>query len=172
MEIVTLEGDQIGKEHGRAMYRFYLDTIERKMSYAYLSEAFFEMMCSDFRHRIVLFMARRDSQWVAGAIHYRKGARLYGRYWGCLEHHPYLHFELCYYRAIEYAIEQGIALVEAGAQGPQKALRGFLPSAVHSAHWIADENFRDAIGRYVLAEAGEVEAVIESEHYDSYNALS
>jgi predicted N-acyltransferase len=138
------------------------------MSYPYLTAAFFEQIFSKFRHRIVLCMARRDGVWIAGAIHFQKGARLYGRYWGCAEHHPYLHFELCYYRAIEYAIEHEIDLVEAGAQGPQKTLRGFLPTAVHSAHWIADERFRDAIARYVLVEAGDVEATIESEDYDPY----
>lgn len=168
VEIVPLSGDEVGVDHARAMYRFYLNTIDRKMSYAYLTPEFFEQMCDRFRHRVVLFMARRNGDWVAGAIHYRKGRRLYGRYWGCVEHHPYLHFELCYYRAIEYAIEHGIDVVEAGAQGPQKTLRGFLPTAVHSAHWIADERFRDAIAHYVLAESGDVQSAIENEIYDPY----
>ncbi|MBV1897001.1 MAG: GNAT family N-acetyltransferase, partial [Rhodobacteraceae bacterium] len=113
------------------------------------------------RDDIVLVLAERNGQWIAGALNFVGRETLYGRYWGCIEHHPCLHFELCYYRAIDIAIEQGLARVEAGAQGEHKLARGYLPTQTHSLHWVGDPGFANAIAQYLEAERTAVEEEIE-----------
>src|SRR6056297_1699207 len=110
---------------------------------------------------MLLVLALRDGQPVAGALNFIGRDVLYGRYWGCMEDHPCLHFELCYYRAIDFAIAHGMARVEAGAQGEHKLARGYLPVATHSLHWISDPGFRDAVARYLDAERAAVDEEIE-----------
>jgi len=144
-----LVGDDIGEDHWDAFYRFYRDTIGRKWGPAYLNRAFFSLLHQTQRERIVLVWAEHDGRAVGGALNLIGGDTLYGRYWGCLERYRFLHFEACYYRAIQFAIEHGLARVEAGAQGPHKIQRGYLPVATYSAHWIADPALRRAIAQYL-----------------------
>ena len=108
--------------------------------------------------RIVLVMAKRAGRYVAGAINFRGANTLYGRNWGCIEDHPFLHFEVCYHQAIDFALEKGLARVEAGAQGEHKLARGYMPSLTHSAHFIAHAGLRRAVAHYLSAERAEVEA--------------
>src|SRR3546814_5680895 len=104
------------------------------------SSDLFRRLQATMADRVVLVMARRDGQWIAGAWNMLGDDCLYGRNWGCIEHHPFLHFECCYYQAIDYAIRHGLARVEAGAQGEHKLARGYLPAPIHSAHWLADRS--------------------------------
>jgi predicted N-acyltransferase len=113
------------------------------------------------RDDVLLVLARRRGRWVAGALNFIGREALYGRYWGCIEDHDCLHFELCYYRAIDWAIAHGLARVEAGAQGEHKLARGYLPVATHSLHWIADPGFARAVARFLDAEAAAVGQEIE-----------
>ncbi len=145
----TLTGDAIGDEHWEAFYGFYRDTVGRKWAHGYLSRAFFRELHRTMADRVVLVMAEDDGRPVGGALHLLGDDALYGRYWGCVEDHRFLHFEACYYRAIDFAIERGLKRVEAGAQGPHKIQRGYLPCRTYSAHWIADPGFRDAVARYL-----------------------
>jgi hypothetical protein len=110
---------------------------------------------------MLLVLAERDGRPVAGALNFIGRETLYGRYWGCIEHHPFLHFELCYYQAIEQAIAMGLQRVEAGAQGEHKLARGYLPTQTYSLHWIGDPGFADAVQRYLEAERAAVEEEIE-----------
>ncbi len=151
-EIKLLTGDQIEPEHWDAFWRFYQDTGARKWGTPYLTRKFFDIAHETMREDMLLILAERDGQPIAGALNFIGADTLYGRYWGCVEDHPCLHFELCYYRAIDFAIEHGMALVEAGAQGAHKLARGYLPVTTHSLHWIADPSFRDAIARFLQAE--------------------
>jgi predicted N-acyltransferase len=134
------------------MYRFYLTTIEKMGAIAYLTPLFFETVFAEMRGAIVLMLAKRDGEWIAGALNYRKGGALFGRYWGCSQEVRGLHFELCYYQGIEYAIARGLRLFEAGAQGEHKLARGFLPQLTYSAHWIEQPAFRSAIANFVEQE--------------------
>jgi predicted N-acyltransferase len=154
-------GDQIEPEHWDAFWMFYQDTGMRKWGSPYLSREFFDIAQETMRDDILLIMCERDGRWVAGAMNFIGRNTLYGRYWGCQEDHPCLHFEVCYYQAIDYAITHGMARVEAGAQGEHKLARGYLPSAVHSLHWIGDPGFRDAVERYLVAERNAVDEEIE-----------
>ena len=160
-DIVTLRGDQIEPEHWDAFWEFYQDTGTRKWGTPYLTRQFFriaqETLCDD----MALVLARRDGEWIAGALNFVGRETLYGRYWGCVEHHACLHFELCYYQAIDIAIGDGLARVEAGAQGQHKLARGYLPTQTHSLHWVGDPGFADAIGSYLKAERDAVEEEIE-----------
>lgn len=152
LEIVLLREEEIKAEHSKLMYELYLTTIDRKWAIPYLSEAFFEQVFARMRHQLVLVLARWQGEWVAGTVNYHKGSNLFGRYWGCRRDFRSLHFELCYYRLIEYAIEQGIQRFEAGAQGSHKIQRGFLPKLTYSAHWIAHPAFRRAVGDFIEEE--------------------
>ena len=145
IHIELLEGDAIQPEHIQVMYGFYLSTIDKKWASAYLTLDFFRQIQTTMRENMVLIMARNDQEWVAGSINYRKGNALFGRYWGCFKDYRFLHFELCYYQTIEYAINHRLALFEAGAQGSHKVQRGFLPEKTYSAHWIEHSAFRKAI---------------------------
>jgi hypothetical protein len=154
-------GDQIQPEHWDAFWTFYQDTGARKWGTPYLTRKFFNLAQERLRDDILLVLAERDGRWVAGAMNVIGRDTLYGRYWGCVEDHPCLHFELCYYQAMDYAIAQGMTRVEAGAQGEHKLARGYLPVYTHSLHWIADPGFSDAIARYLEAEAKAVGQDIE-----------
>ncbi len=152
-EIVALSGSEIGPEHMEAFWAFYQDTGQRKWGRPYLTRAFFDLARERMAEDMLLVLARRQGRWVAGALNFIGADALYGRWWGAVERHSCLHFELCYYRAIDYAIAHGLARVEAGAQGEHKIARGYLPVTTHSLHWIADARFRAAVAEYVAAEA-------------------
>ena len=152
LEIQRLTGAEITEAHWDAFYQFYIDTGSRKWGSAYLTRSFFSLVGAAMAEDILLVMVRRDGRYVAGAINFIGGDCLFGRNWGCIEHHPFLHFEVCYYQAIEFAIEHGLLRVEAGAQGEHKLARGYMPSHTYSAHWIVHDGFRDAVGRYLEEE--------------------
>ena len=154
-------GDDIRPEHWDAFWRFYQDTGARKWGRPYLTRAFFEEAQAHLRGDMVLVLAERDGRAVAGALNFLGRDALYGRYWGCTEHHPMLHFELCYYRAIDEAIARGLSLVEAGAQGEHKLARGYLPVTCHSLHHVPHEGFRRAVAQFLEVEARAVERDIE-----------
>ena len=156
-EIVALSGAAIRPGHWDAFWRFYQDTGARKWGTPYLSRAFFDEMQRTMRDDILLVLATRQGRPIAGALNFIGRETLYGRYWGATEDHPCLHFELCYYRAIDFAIAHCMARVEAGAQGEHKLARGYLPTPVHSLHWIADPGLRAAIARYLAAERAAVD---------------
>jgi predicted N-acyltransferase len=153
LRIEGVTGDAIRPEHWDAMWLFYQDTGARKWGHPYLTRAAFDLMAARMADRVLLLIAY-DAQGrpVAGAMHLIGADTLYGRYWGCLADIPYLHFELCYYRAIDIAIERGLARVEAGAQGGHKLARGYAPVATWSAHFIADPGFRRAVADYLERE--------------------
>jgi len=158
--IRALSGDDLEERHWDAFYRFYLSTSDRKWGHPYLNREFFALLHETLADRVVLVVAEADGRPVAGALNLRGEDVLFGRYWGCVERYRFLHFEACYYQAIQYAIEHGLGRVEAGAQGPHKIQRGYLPVRTYSAHWIADAGFRDAIERYLAGERPAVEAEI------------
>jgi predicted N-acyltransferase len=160
-QIVALTGDQIQPEHWDAFWVFYQDTGARKWGQPYLTRAFFDAAHKTLRDDMLLVLALRDGQPVAGALNFIGRDVLYGRYWGCIEDHACLHFELCYYQAIDYAIAQGLSRVEAGAQGSHKLARGYLPVQTHSLHWVRDAGFADAIARYLEAEREAIDDEIE-----------
>ena len=159
--IERLTGDDIRPEHWDAFYRFYIDTGSRKWGSPYLTREFFSIVGETMPDDILLVMCRREGQYVAGAINFIGGECLFGRNWGCTEHHPFLHFEVCYYQAIEFAIERGLHRVEAGAQGQHKLARGYMPTHTYSAHWIANESFRDAVENYLRSERHHVNEEID-----------
>ncbi|MBM3486752.1 MAG: N-acetyltransferase [Alphaproteobacteria bacterium] len=154
--IETLSGDALSEAHMERFYRFYLNTVDRKWASAYLTRAFFTLLRERLADKVVLMMARRGTNWIAGALNLRGGDTLYGRNWGCSEDVPMLHFEMCYYRALDYAIAHGLKRVEAGAQGPHKIQRGYLPSRTYSAHWIRDPRFREAVAGFLAQETRRV----------------
>jgi predicted N-acyltransferase len=140
---------------------FYLETGSRKWGRPYLTREFFSIVGEKMRDRILLVMARRAGRWIAGAINFIGSDTLYGRNWGAIEHHPFLHFELCYYQAIDYAIAHGLRRVEAGAQGEHKLARGYLPHTTYSAHYIANPALRRAVADYLARERAYVQAAAE-----------
>lgn len=152
LDIRALTGDALQPAHWDAFFAFYMDTGSRKWGSPYLTRAFFEALHQSMQEKIVLVMAFRDGRPIAGALNLRGREALYGRNWGSLEDVPYLHFECCYYQAIDYAIAEGLARVEAGAQGEHKIQRGYLPVETHSAHWIGDPNFSAAVADYLQRE--------------------
>ena len=158
--IRALTGDEIEPQHWDAFWRFYQDTGSRKWGTPYLTRAFFSEIHRTMRDDVLLVLAFNGGKPVAGALNFIGRETLFGRYWGCIEEHPCLHFELCYYQAIDWAIAHGLQRVEAGAQGEHKLARGYLPVPVHSLHWIADPSFRKAIARYVDSERQAVGAEI------------
>jgi predicted N-acyltransferase len=150
IELVT--GSDITEAHWDAFFRFYMDTGSRKWGRPYLNRRFFSLVGERMRDRILLVMAKRAGRTIAGAINFIGDAALYGRNWGCIEDHPFLHFELCYYQAIDFAIEHGLKRVEAGAQGEHKLARGYLPVLTYSAHDLADPSLRRAVSAYLSRE--------------------
>lgn len=165
VDIVHLSGDELTEEHWDAFFEFYLNTGARKWGSPYLNREFFALLHERLREKCLMVMARSDGRWIAGALHLIGGDALYGRYWGRVEERPFLHFELCYYQAIDIAIERGLARVEAGAQGSHKMARGYIPTPTYSAHWIANPGLRAALEDYLERErdavAYEIEALSE-----------
>lgn len=158
LDIRVLTGADIEERHWDAFYKFYLATTDKKWGESYLRRSFFSLLGERLKERVILIMAFDDDRPVAGALNLRGSDCLYGRNWGCLETHKFLHFECCYYRAIEYAIDHGLDRVEAGAQGPHKVQRGYLPALTYSLHYIRDRGFRDAVGDFVRRERVSVES--------------
>jgi predicted N-acyltransferase len=152
IEIEALTGAAIAEKHWDAFFRFYIDTGARKWGTPYLTRAFFSGVGSDMADRILLVMAKRNGCYIAGAINFIGRDALYGRNWGAIEDQPFLHFEVCYYQAIEFAIARGLKRVEAGAQGEHKLARGYGPVSTYSAHDIADPRFARAIDEYLQRE--------------------
>ena len=150
--IEWLTGKDIKERHWNAFYNFYLDTSHRKWGQPYLTRLFFSLIAETMSPHILLMLCKRSDNFIAGALHFIGRNSLYGRYWGESEHHKFLHFETCYYQAMDYAIEQGLKFVEAGAQGPHKLARGYVPSTTLSAHYIADPLFRNAIEGFLSGE--------------------
>jgi predicted N-acyltransferase len=157
VEILRLSGEGLNERVWDAFFDFYMDTGSRKWGRPYLNRPFFSIVGRVMSDRIVLVMARRGKRWIAGALNFLGAETIYGRYWGAIEHRPFLHFELCYYQAIEYAIEKRLARVEAGAQGPHKLARGYVPVTTYSAHYIADPGFRRAVADYLVHERRHVQ---------------
>ncbi len=150
--IELLTGTDITEQHWDAFYTFYIDTGSRKWGSPYLTRQFFSQVGENIPEDILLIMCRRGDKYIAGAINFIGSECLYGRNWGCIEYHEFLHFEVCYYQAIEYAIRHGLKRVEAGAQGPHKLARGYLPTHTYSAHWIAHQGLRDAVDDFLASE--------------------
>ncbi|MES2834465.1 MAG: GNAT family N-acetyltransferase [Pseudomonadota bacterium] len=160
LDIRVLTGADITEAHWDAFFAFYMDTGSRKWGRPYLTRDFFSRVGATMADRIALVMAFRDGQPIAGALNFIGRDALYGRQWGALDEVPFLHFELCYYQAIEFAISRGLSRVEAGAQGDHKIARGYLPSPVYSAHHIADPALREPVARYLDSERPAIEAEI------------
>ena len=156
-----LTGDEIEPAHWDAFWRFYQDTGARKWGMPYLTRDFFDQIHQTMRDDIYLVLAERDGRAIAGALNFIGGTQLFGRYWGCTEHHPFLHFELCCYQAIDFAISRGLARVEAGAQGEHKLARGYLPRPTYSLHWLRNEGFSNAVEEYLIRERAAVDDEIE-----------
>jgi predicted N-acyltransferase len=152
VELVQLTGAELRAEHWDAFFRFYTATGNRKWGSPYLTHDFFHRLGASLADRVLLVMARHRGRWVAGALNLIGGDTLYGRNWGCTADFRFLHFEACYYQALDFAIARGLARVEAGAQGEHKIQRGYLPTPTHSAHWIADQGFRDAVAQFLKRE--------------------
>lgn len=152
IEIHQLSGADLTEEHWDAFWRFYQDTGSRKWGRPYLTREFFRLAHERFPQDMLLVMARRQGRWIAGALNLIGRETLFGRYWGCVEEHPCLHFEVCYYQAIDHAIRHGLARVEAGAQGAHKLARGYEPVTTRSLHWITDPGFRRAVAQYLEGE--------------------
>ncbi len=152
IEIEVLTGKDITEYHWDNYFKFYLDTSNRKWGQPYLNRIFFSLLGSYMSEKVVLIMCKRHNRYIAGALNLISDDTLYGRYWGAVEDHRYLHFEVCYYQAIDYAIRHGLKKVEAGAQGEHKLARGYLPTSTYSAHWINNPSFRNAIADYLIHE--------------------
>jgi len=155
--IRLLTGSDVTEGHWDAFFAFYTDTGARKWGQPYLTREFFSLVGQTMAENILLILCERAGQPIAGALNFIGGDALYGRYWGCLEDHPFLHFEACYYQAIEYAISHGLDRVEAGAQGQHKLARGYLPQTTYSAHLIADPSLRSAVESFLIRERTHVE---------------
>ncbi|PPR62818.1 MAG: hypothetical protein CFH10_00709 [Alphaproteobacteria bacterium MarineAlpha4_Bin2] len=155
IEMQCYSGESLKPEHWDAFYRFYTDTYDRKWGYPYLTREFFEIISESMSDKVVLAMATIEGIPIAGALNLKGGDTLFGRNWGCVDDYKFLHFETCYYSAIEYAIDHGMARVEAGTQGPHKLQRGYEPVQTRSAHWIPDPAFREAVGRFLDEERRE-----------------
>ena len=157
---ITIEhitGRDLTEAHWDAFFGFYMDTGSRKWGRPYLNRRFFSLIGKSMPDSCLLVFAKRDGRYVAGALNLIGGDCIYGRYWGTTDPQPCLHFEVCYYQAIDYAIEHGLARVEAGAQGEHKLARGYMPTPTYSAHWIADRGLRGAIARYLVQERQHME---------------
>jgi uncharacterized protein len=156
-----LTGSDLTESVWDAFFDFYMETGSRKWGRPYLTREFYSIVGAKMRERVLLVMAKRNGRWIAGAINFIGSHTLFGRHWGCVEQHPFLHFELCYYQAIQYAIEHKLARVEAGAQGEHKLSRGYLPTITYSAHYILDPGLRRAIDDFLKRERAYVAAAGE-----------
>lgn len=150
--IHVLTGGDLTEEIWDAFFQFYMETGTRKWGRPYLTRSFYSLIGQSMSRDIALIMARRDGRWIAGAINFIGSDTLFGRHWGAIEHHPFLHFEVCYYQAIDFAIQHRLRTVEAGAQGEHKIARGYLPQTTYSAHYIADPGLRRAVGDFLNRE--------------------
>jgi uncharacterized protein len=159
IEIVHLTGKQLTESHWDSFFSFYLDTGARKWGRPYLNRRFFSLIGERMADKIVLVMARRGGRDIAGALNFLGARTLYGRHWGCVEEHPFLHFELCYHQAIDIAIARNLAVVEAGAQGEHKLARGYQPILTQSAHAIDHPGLRRGVAQYLAAERSEIDTV-------------
>ncbi|MDE1903794.1 MAG: N-acetyltransferase [Alphaproteobacteria bacterium] len=157
VRIELLSGADLKSHHWDAFFRFYTSTSDRKWGSPYLTREFFDLLGQRMADRILLVMAKDGARYVAGALNLIGSGTLYGRNWGCVGDFPFLHFEACYYRAIDFAIARGLNRVEAGAQGPHKLQRGYLPQPTYSAHWIRDPGFRRAVADFLRRETVAVE---------------
>jgi predicted N-acyltransferase len=157
--IHALNGPDITEDAWDAFFEFYMETGSRKWGRPYLTRKFFSLIGETMSRDVLLVMARRNGRWIAGAINFIGSDTLFGRNWGAVEHHPFLHFEVCYYQAIDFAIQRGLKTVEAGAQGEHKLARGYLPQTTYSAHYIADPDLRRAIADYLKRERAYVAEV-------------
>ena len=156
ISIDWLTGDQLTEEIWDQFFMFYMDTGSRKWGQPYLTREFYSLIGERMARDILLIMAKRDGRYIAGAINFIGSDSLFGRHWGCIEDHRFLHFEVCYHQAIDYAIAQNLARVEAGAQGEHKLARGYVPVTTHSAHYIAHEGFRNAVSEFLAREREDV----------------
>lgn len=161
LEFVALRGAEIGAEEWDWMWRFYQDTGSRKWGHPYLTRGFFDLIGKSMPDKLLLFMALRSGQPIAGALNLIGADTLYGRYWGAVEEVQFLHFELCYYQAVDWAIANGLTYVQAGAQGEHKLARGYEPVITRSAHFIVDPGFRTAVERFLVEERESVRQEIE-----------
>ncbi len=161
IEIEWITGSDLTESHWDAFYQFYVDTGNRKWGTPYLTRAFFSMLSETMPDETLLIMCKREGKYIAGAINFIGSNTLFGRNWGCIEDHRFLHFETCYYQAIDFAIQHGINRVEAGAQGGHKIARGYMPQQTYSAHWIRNSEFRDAIKNYLNSEESFVQQDID-----------
>jgi uncharacterized protein len=161
ISVELLTGSDLKEHHWDAFYRFYVDTGNRKWGTPYLTRQFFSVIGETMPDDVLLIMCKRDGRYVAGAINFIGSECLFGRNWGCIEDHPFLHFEVCYYQAIQFAIERGLKRVEAGAQGEHKLARGYLPSHTYSAHWIVNPSFRRAVDSFLTEERRYVQDEID-----------
>ena len=161
IEVHWLTGKDLTEDIWDAFFAFYMDTGSRKWGRPYLTREFFSVVGEKMSDRILLMMAKRAGQWIAGAINFLGADTIYGRNWGAVEHHPFLRFELCYYQAIDYAIQHKLKRVEAGAQGEHKLARGYMPHATYSAHFIANPGLRRAVADYLARERAYVQAAGE-----------
>jgi len=162
IDIEWVTGSDIKELHWDAFFAFYMDTGSRKWGTPYLTRKFFSLVGQSMPDQILLVMAKRNGRYIAGALNFIGGDTLYGRNWGAIEHHPFLHFELCYYQAIEFAITKRLKVVEAGAQGAHKLARGYLPARTNSLHWISHKGLRDAVARYLKEERRAVDEDIQA----------
>ncbi|CAN7275934.1 GNAT family N-acetyltransferase [Rhizobium sp. LjRoot258] len=161
ISIDWLTGSDLTERIWDQFFAFYMDTGGRKWGRPYLTRKFYSLIGERMPDNILLVMAKRDGRYIAGAINFIGGDTLYGRHWGCIEDHPYLHFEVCYHQAIDFALEKGLKRVEAGAQGEHKLARGYLPVTTHSAHYVAHAGLRRAIADYLERERNDVEQMNE-----------
>jgi predicted N-acyltransferase len=161
IEVHWLTGSDLTEAIWDAFFAFYMETGSRKWGRPYLTREFFSLVGEKMHDRILLVMARRAGRWIAGAINFVGADTLYGRNWGAFAHHPFLHVELCYYQAIDYAIAHRLKRVEAGAQGEHKLARGYLPHTTYSAHFVANPALRRAIAEYLARERAYVQAAAE-----------
>ena len=156
VQIEWITGSDLTESHWDAFYEFYVDTGNRKWGTPYLTRTFFSMLSETMSDETLLIMCKRDGKYIAGAINFIGSNSLFGRNWGCIEDHRFLHFEACYYQAIDFAIQHGLNRVEAGAQGAHKIARGYMPQQTYSAHWVQNSEFRDAIKNYLSDEGSYV----------------
>jgi uncharacterized protein len=154
-----LTGSDVTEDVWDQFFAFYMETGSRKWGRPYLTRPFFSLIGETMRDRVLLVMAKRAGRRIAGAINFIGSETLFGRHWGAVEHHPFLHFELCYYQAIDYAIAHKLSRVEAGAQGEHKIARGYMPATTYSAHYIADPALRRGIADYLKRERAYVAAM-------------
>ena len=159
--IQKVTGNELNSEMWDSFYDFYLNTINKKWGGAYLTKSFFHLINKTMKNKILLIIARQDNKIVAGALNFIGGDTLYGRNWGSIIDIPFLHFELCYYQAIEYAIDNNIRIVEAGAQGHHKIQRGYVAETIYSSHLIQNQSFAKAVRNFVQLEAKEIDKQIQ-----------